>query len=354
MSNFNKLRVRVTTSLAFFLLIFSSLAFSQTTGDPEIDSWLSTYSLKAGNAAAPTSLIPSLYTGGVEACQSASALPHEARCPSDLLYTPNANTGGYQAFGIGAEPVTGGTYVFADCYVVYIWNPSLEYYEAYIQCSYYTLTVPDYTWGIAAAKISFGTNQMQTSWGFFPMSTMAFKANRDYLPSVAAVDCNPVFSFLTLSTPCDFLKSDTYAVPDSGYEDKIIMTDRGCATPTFFRSGDANDATYGCFTHSTLNWATDLPGAYRDTTYLDSPGDYQPAVGTTVPFLLVGGNTYRWWSNFIQLGHEPASGSAYVLRHNAAVTHFDPILPSCSLVSAPELCYYNVDQTMIAPSIIIP
>lgn len=337
-------------AVLFAITLMVPTVGSAQTGDSVIDGWLSGFQRKGGNSSPPGDLHPNSYGGVIHKCNSPGAPSWEGNCPSDLLYTPNHWTGGYQAYGVGLNLWPGGYYWYRYCYPVWV------YYEEYgwqleIWCDYYLVQVTEHTYGAAAARITFGaTNAGSSPWGPRPMSTMAFKGNNVYAPVVGEAWCTPVW--LGSSAPC-YLQSDKIAVPAStggegssvGYEDKIIIQDNNCNVTV--RTDTYHDANNGCFTRDGGNWATDLPSPYPDTTKDDGPTPYISGIGTAAPTSLIEGQRYFWWINFYQMGLE--AGTGHHIGHNAAITYKINSAPGCSS-SALWNCYFNVDQTTIAPS----
>jgi hypothetical protein len=334
--------------IAFLILVglwIVSPPASAQTGDALIDSYLSGFTSRGGNSLAPN-LGPSSYPNGIlNACNSASAPSWEGNCPSDLMYTPNANTGGYQAFGVGINNWPGGTYYYPYCYPVIVWYQDELgwYYQIEIWCDWYYVTMPTHTYGVASARIKFGSLPVNGPWGSTPMSTLAFKGNAVHPPYVGSATCTPIFT--GMSAPC-VGQSNVIAVPDAGYEDKILIPDSGCNPTLGRRSGDASDASAGCFVLDGTMWATDLPSPYPDTTFLDEAPLYVASMGSANPRNIAENTTYTWWINFFQYGLE--SPTAKTITHNSAVTVNIPSAPGCS-GSALWNCYFNVDQTTIAP-----
>ncbi len=345
-------RLTLRTLLALIAIWLLSPFSHAQTGDALLDSYLSGFSSRGGNSAAPN-LGPSSYPNGVlNACNSGSAPSWEGNCPSDLMYTPNANTGGSQAFGVGINNWQGGTYYYPYCYPVVVWYPYQDelggwYYEIQIWCDWYYVTMPTHSYGVAAARIKFGSLPVNGPWGSTPMSTLAFKGNTVYPPYVGAATCTPIWTGMT--APC-VGQSDVIAVNSAGYEDKIIIPDANCNPGVLGRTGGASDANNGCYVLDGNRWATDLPSPYPDTTFLDSAANYVPGMGSANPAAIQEQKTYTWWLNFFQYGLEfPTSKT---ILHNSAVTSNVPAAPNCSS-SQPWNCYFNVDQTSIAPPALV-
>lgn len=350
----------ILEKFAFTIMVMASFGLpsaSGQTGDSTIDSWISGFARTGGNNLAPTALDPiNYYATGLTKCNSSGAPPWEAKCPSDLLYTPNANTGGYQAFGVGVSNWPGGTYWYPVCYLVWVYyqiDPSLPgYWQLEVWCDWYYVQMADHTYGAAAARLLFGLDSLNTPWGLVPMSTLAFKANSVYTPADPSVVCTPNWG--GTDAPC--LEPDSYAVPSVGYEDKVLIQDNNCQKIT--RAGDASDASAGCFVRDGGNWLTDLPSPYPDTTALDGPSTYVASIGSIDPGSLAEGlpggtmtlDVYFWWINFYQWGLE--AGSNHSIQHNSAVTTYVPV-PQCTS-STPWWCFFNVDQTTIAPAATVP
>lgn len=332
--------------LVFSLIAAMALGFSTAqvaeaqTGDAVIDSWISNFQRKGGNSAAPTSLNPSQYSSGVTKCNPGPPAS-EGNCPSDLLYTPNANTGGYQAFGVGLNNFQGGTYWYPVCYIVWVYYYDIGW-SLQTWCDWYYIQVLDHAYGAAAARVQFGTNTTVTPWSLRPMSTLAFKANNVYTPTIPSVECTPIW--IGASAPC-LAQSNVYAVTDAGYEDKILIDDHNCNV--ILRSDSSSDAAAGCFTRDGNRWLSDLPSPYPDTTASDGPTPYVAAIGSAAPEQISEGQTYFWWINFYQLGLE--SAGTHNIKHNSAVTTNIQSAPGCSALQ-PWNCYFNVDQTLIAPA----
>ena len=345
-------------SLACISLIFvlvgsfaPKVVDAQPTGDSFVDGKLNEFPFqKKGGNNSPPSLGPGNYPNDVKDCNSATAPAHEASCPSDLLYTPNSNTGGYQAYGVGISNLPGGTYWYGFCFPNWFYPD--DYIYVYWECYWYPIQIPDMAYGVAASRVRFGSNTTSSPWSLKPMSTLAFKANSVYLPVDVFVECDPDFSISPAGAPCDDSDQNVYAVPDAGYEDKIVIRDYGC---TGIRLGTPSDATKGCFVRdliSPANWYSNLPAAYPDTTFLDDNDYYNPGFGSADPTAIIEGVNYLWYTGFYQYGLE--STAPHEIRHIASVTTYvDPSPVGCNALE-PWDCYFQVDQTNIAPTYTIP
>jgi hypothetical protein len=259
-------------------LLISFNSFAAPSGDSVVDAWIAPYAYKFGNSAAPTFINPPLYTNGYLLCNSMNATAWESTCPSDLTFTPNANTGGYQGFGVGLTNYPAGGYYVAVCYYVFYYDSSGEVWSVAPVCDWYSVSWPDVALGTVAGRIEFGTGLSiyNSTWGNVPASTLAFKANSVYTPT-AAVYCDPDINVSTLDAPCDASQQNVYAVPEAGYEDKILIQDYSCTVTV--RTNGNSDAIAGCLTHDSY-WYSDLPGAYRDSVLLDGPNYYVSASGS--------------------------------------------------------------------------
>ncbi len=312
-------------------------------GDATIDSAIATYARRAGSSGVPN-FKPADYSNGVTACSGASPVPTwEQNCPSDLLYTPNGNTGGYQAFGVGINNVPGGAYWTQYCGYIPVEIGPGEYYWAWM-CWWVPITLDDQTIGLAMARVTFGTQGVETPWGVRPMSTLAFKANNLYQPDSSSVTCQP--DYIGDSAPCH--PPNTYAVQNVGYEDKISIDDYGCTVPFTGRTGDSQDADRGCFVAS--SWDSDIPSAYLDTTKFDGAQLYIPSVGSSDPKGIAEGVTYYWDIQFYEMGLESSAPAEIV--HSASVTTY-LVVPGLGCANTPESianCYFQVDQTRISPA----
>ena len=350
--------------LLCLLLAFSAVATAQS-GDPTVDNWLAPFEYKNGNNSIPTAIAPPNYPI-LNSCNSSSSPPDEANCPSDLLYTPNANTGGSQAFGMGANLWEGGQYYYTSCWLVPYYDS-----EGWLRWTYYCQTqlvnVTAHTYGIAAAAIKFGQQTIATPWGTTPMSTLAFSSHvyDGYNPQ-PQLRCTPNLIYVGTgwgSAPCNSSVENVYIVPNVGYEDKIVLSpDAGCNPPFWsvqpnLRSGEASDADYGCFVRDGSNWWTNLPSPYPDTTRLDGAATYVPGVGSASPEAIMEGQTYHWGLNFFQWGLEPGD---HTIRHSSAVTTFIDNVTGGSIIGldcTPSRlydCYFNVDQTSISSTSPLP
>ena len=332
-------------ALVFILIgchYYSSVA--QPSGDSTIDNWLNGAQYKGGSSAAPTTLNPSNYTTGLDKCNSTQAISSENNCTSDLFYTPNANTGGYQAFGVGFTNYASGTYYYPVCYIYWAWNG--QDYVPTLYCNWYQYTINAHTYGAATARVKFGSNTTSTLWGTKPISTLAFKANNVYTPYYSSVVCQP--NYTGSQAKCTS-SSNAISVPNVGYEDKILVADHNCSLTQ--RTGSSSDANYNCFVRDGSQWWTDLPSPYPDTTYLDPGAWYVPSIGSAAPEQITEGYTYFWYLNFYQWAWE--SAASHTIYHGSSITTEITYAPNCS-GSQLWNCFFQVDQTYIAPSTTIP
>jgi hypothetical protein len=332
--------LRIAGAALFALISISGRAHAQT-GDSVVDSYVGNpyYEHKAGNKFAPLNLAPSNY--GVYGfqmldCAFASAPVWEGSCPSDLSYAPNVHTGGYQAFGVGYHNIQAQDYWDYDCYYVDVWVWDQEagtwVLEWQYWCDYHHITVAAELTGVVVARVSWGGYQADLG---IPLSTSAFKGTT--LPP-----CNPTYTGPT--APCSSV--GTY-VAGAGYEDKVLITDQECA---LLRTGLNSDHWNGCL-HPSTGWISDLPSAYGDTTASDSSSPLVVGMGTPYPATFEEGRTYTWVRYFGKAGNRSTHGDA---RHNGAVTKKVPESPFCIAFSSTfgenAACYFNVDQTQLAPA----
>ena len=310
------------------------VALAQT-GDSWVDAQINGWDFHAGNASAPSLLAPWNYSVDW-ACDAGGAPSWETNCPSDLLYTPNANTGGYQAFGVGWSVVPALTNWEPYCYarLVWTWHNDSGWQETLEwDCDWQAVTSPPYTWGITAVRIKWGSVETAFSQppGSWPTSTLAFKGNQ--FP-----ECDPSNNPFGAGTPCD--GPNTIFVLNAGYESKVKMYDAGC---TWTRTNTWIDTYHGCLSHVETILETSLPCAYKDTNIIDSPSDYVSAVGTSCANALVEGNTYYW--KLLFSANNVNTWPVGDATHRGAIT--------ANLGSWPggdELTRFNVDQTVIAPA----
>ncbi|MEX0619684.1 MAG: hypothetical protein WDZ76_14725 [Pseudohongiellaceae bacterium] len=250
-SNYSRVLV-----VALTLILSTSTVWGQSTGDSFIDAAINGYSIKFGGNDTPNGLNPSQYTNGVDKCSSSQAIAGEINCPSDLFYTPNPHTGGYQAWGVGLTLIEGSQSNYYYCYAYYD-EIYPDYYEWTFDCEIIVEIVIAHTLGRAVGRIEFGENTTSTSsWGSKPMSTLAFKANNVYTPVDSNVACDPETPsiFNGGAALCDDADDNVYAVPDVGYEDKVLIEDKNCNMPLEppilnRRVGDHSDVVFNCFTH---------------------------------------------------------------------------------------------------------
>jgi len=334
------------------LLLVAALGCMQPanaqTLDPIIDEIIAPYGNRAGNSLAPSSLHPANYAAPRQLYSCNNSFfgpPWESLCPSDLMYTPNENTGGYQAFGVGIQNYPAGQYWYVVPYLVrvYYWDTNCDCWNYYWDVAYdwYLVNLPAFTTGTAAAGSKWGTTAYQiTPVVAATLSTAAFKAS-------ALAPCFP--GYTGVEAPCGgfFPDTDTVFVPSAGYEDKVAIGET-CGLSE--RSGTATDGDAGCF-YGYEGWTT-FPGAvYMDTTALDGPNNYVPGVGLTRPDLLPEGTTYYWLIDFFAYGNEPITFQQ--VTHRSAVTSRVGLSPFCLLYESTwgnSACYFNVDQTTIAPA----
>jgi hypothetical protein len=174
------------------------------------------------------------------------------------------------------------------------------------------------------------------------MSTLAFKANSSYTPYTPSYQCDP--DLTGLSAPCDTSYSNVFAVPEAGYEDKVLVQDFGCSPRLGARVNGTWDAEDGCFTYDSYFYS-DIPGAYQDSPILDSPDYFVPASGSVISSSIREGTMYTWLADFWQFGLE--SGLPHNAQHNSAVTTW--YYSNCG-----TNCYFNVKQRRISPIVTIP
>jgi hypothetical protein len=183
--------------------VFGVLAFPQVvvaqTGDPLLDSWIAPHTRKGGNTSVPLFLNPAAYPD-ITGCNSGIGPSWETNCPSDLTFTPNANTGGYQAFGVGISSYPASEYWDYGCYMQwqYVWhNDSGWQEELVLVCDYQLVSLPAYANGEAGGRLRWGASQFYYGFpaGNWTLSTLAFKG------SGFAV-CAPAFN--GTSAPCGF------------------------------------------------------------------------------------------------------------------------------------------------------
>lgn len=262
-------KLSVAYSCVLFVLLAAALAPRDAiaqSGDPVVDFYLpSYYGHRAGSTAPPSNLIPSNY--GVSHpneyldCDVAStpgvAPPWEVNCPSDLTFTPNTHTGGYQAFGVGLKNIPASSYYDYRCEVVEQWVYDPEFFEwrwdyAYV-CYYQLVQIRAEVTAIAVARVKWGN----TSYVFndftgltLKLSNLAFAGG----PEPPVHDCRPANITFGADARCTY--PGTY-VSGAGYEDKIIVPDT-CSVSS--RSGTWTDFHNGCF-HSAGGY-TDLPSAH--------------------------------------------------------------------------------------------
>lgn len=340
---------RIFTGL-FFLIAFSfavpSSTFAQT-GDPVVDYYVPVtyYPYRAGSTTSPSNLQPSNYgTLGFQliGCAYASAPSWEDKCPSDLTFTPNAHTGGYQAYGVGVKNWPAETRTITDCgwEDTWVWDEkSHEWVIEWIYvCHGETYTIPAEAGGYAVGRIKWGTTQFPWSIAgppYHTLSTLAFKGS-SFPP------CNAVLAPDGETAPCT--GTGTY-VAGAGYEDKLLIPDNCSLTQ---RTGTSADQNAGCFLGG--SWVSDLPSPYLDTTATDAPAYFVASVGTPNAASLQAGVTYTWRMGFRQRGNESVHGQ---VRHQGSITKKFMNAAFCTLFSGTfgvnPSCYFNVDQVLLAP-----
>jgi hypothetical protein len=345
MNHYSRPHARVAAALLLALVGFPCICFSQT-GDSVIDGYFSyeDWQIKVGSTAAPENLAPTSYAGIINRCNSSFAPSWESNCPSDLLYTPNHWTGGYQAFGVALNRRDESTDLVYDCYTWWYQDEVGNWVMDY-SCEFRWIYTPGLTRGIVAARIKFGADLSGGGlWGPKPMSTMAFKGNTVYLPEISAANCTAIW--IGPSAPC-VAQSDVVAVKNAGYEDKLVIRDFNCGVISRGGNDNQTDFNAGCFTGSGY-LLSDLPAVYLDTTIFDGPDYFVPGVGSAAPTAIVEGQTYSWATYFGEYGAE--ARVPHTVSHRSAVTAYEGAAPGCSS-SALYNCYFNVDQAAIAPAI---
>lgn len=328
-------------------LCMSTMSALAQTGDPIVDYYVTSYyQYRAGHTGAPENLNPSNYGNGVGYdlldCVYATSPSWETNCPSDLTYTPNANTGGYQAFGVGIKNWPAQAYWETECYWedTWVWNPESHEWEfdyVYVCDQHYVQTQAE-AGGVAVGRVRWGAYKSQFGIGgpYHKVSTLAFKGS-SFPP------CNPTLSPSGVEAPC--AGTGTY-VAGAGYEDKILIPDN-CPLPS--RTGTYIDANSGCFYSYNGLWWSDLPSPYLDTTANDGPSYYIAAIGTPNASSIQEGWTYTWRVGFFHWGNESVHGE---VRHQGSLTIKKTISPFCVLFSGTfgenSACHFNVDQTLLA------
>jgi len=330
---------RASAALIVALAVFRVEAALGQTGDPVVDQWITSYyAHRAGNNLAPTSLTPSNYPN-VLACSTSTPV-WENNCPSDLTYTPNANTGGYQAFGVGINSWPSQSYWDYDCTLedVWVWDPELQQWvlEWQVLCYYQLVQVSAQAGGQAVSRVRWGSQQHAVQGSMRTISTLAFNGED-------LAGCHP--SWNGSDAPCT--ATGTF-VEGGGYEDKIVIPE---FCPLSRRTGTFMDANSGCFYSYNGLWVSNLPSPYLDTTAGDGPSNYVAAIGVASGVSIVENFTYTSRITFFQWGQETVNGNQ--IRHNGSVTVRLPFTSPC-LLYAPVFgldaaCFFNVDQTQIAP-----
>jgi hypothetical protein len=328
--------------LLAFLLVIPAQAFAQS-GDPVVDSHLVPYyEHRRSSSAPPSALSPTNYGSGsaLLGCASSSAPSHETNCPSDLTYTPNANTGGYQAFGVGIHNIPYSEQWITECYILETWEWDWEagtwVLTFYYWCDTYLYVTRAEVSGFAISRIKWGATYATIPNASTPLSTLAFKGTN-------LANCNPKPGVIA-EAPC--LSNGTY-VPSAGYEDKIIIPDN---CPRAERTGLATDFTDGCFWSQQGLWMSDMPAAYQDTTAADRGDQFVISVGTASAASLNEGTMYTNRTWFGQLGTETIRPGP--VRHTGSVTVPRSLAPFCLLYQSTfgqAACMFNVDQVQITP-----
>jgi hypothetical protein len=337
-----------------FGAIWSNAVLAQS-GDSIVDSWIGAYPQRGGNNTAPTSLQIAQYPSGWDKCNGSGAPDWEDNCPSDLTYTPGSN-GGYQAYGAGHMQVPGGDQWTSYCYWVWYYDPNIDNYVWYIQCDWYYLGYyPDHSFGIAGGRIRWSQTYVNDPSGTFQLSTLALKrASVHY--GYPELDCEPGFWGGPTTHVCAPWKSNVYVVPYGGhsgagvgYEDKVLLQNAACPWWYWPRTDSATDREYGCYSGYDSDWWSDLPGAYKDNTIGDEGSDYVLGVGVSQPGNIQEGYVYGWWRVYWAWGLDSISG---VSRHIGSLAYWVDAF-TCDGVTW-GLCMFQVDQTNIGPSTVIP
>jgi hypothetical protein len=343
-----------STRFTFVLVILALAGIGGTqaalaqSGDATIDDIIAPYANRAGNSLAPINIAPANYQVSgrhLYSCNSSVGPSWEGSCPSDLTYTPNQNTGGGQSFGVGIQNYPAGQYWYAVPYLEQVWyhdtNCDCDTYYWDVAYDLYLVNLPAFTTGTAAAGSKWGTTVYQiTPTVAATLSTAAFKAS-------ALTPCVP--DYLLETAPCGGLLAPTDAtyVASAGYEDKVVIAET-CGLST--RSGTSSDGDSGCF-YGYEGWTTFPGSVYMDTTADDSGPYYVPGIGITRPDQLPEGTKYYWLIDFFAYGNEPVTGQP--VSHNGAVTYRVGWSPFCIAYESQwgnGACYFNVDQTGLAPS----
>lgn len=262
-------------------------------------------------------------------------------CPNDNTYRPHGNTGGAQAFGVSITNYRTNDVLYI-CYAEWVPYPGSEDGSGYWQyyCYPYAVITANFTFGAARWDSRWGTQQTtiaaaQTS---RPISTLAYKYVDGLQPCV-------VQQFLA-TAECSRALQNSVFVPSTGMEDELLMGNPACSpTPVLGRKGTPEDRNNGCFYPSYA--ASTLPAAFLDTTFGDGQ-QYNLAVGSSNPALLVEGRVYSSYAEFWAYGNNNMIGQTAF--HSVAVDSRVNNAAVCQAYNnADPFCYFPVDASRISP-----
>lgn len=263
-------------------------------GDPHLDATLGTaYKLRAGGSG------PGVDNGSnVWKCGSSTAPPGEEKCPNSASFTPAEATGGRQAWAVGVAP---HSYVDFElvCYIELVFDLFDDtIFEPVLICDLVPVVVQAGTIGRAMTLLEWGTeNSITQAFSNEPTSLLAY--NENLLDA-----CTPNSAIAQVGEDASCLLNFNHSyVPDNGYESDIRMTDPACSIPAWEsplfpitlggpRNHDDTDSQYNCLTYHTTPQMSNLPGFYRDTTFLDENDEFNIGFGSAQGHALQGGTTY--------------------------------------------------------------
>jgi hypothetical protein len=317
-------------------------------GDPAIDAVLP--QAAGGHAAGTTKASPSSVaddSGPRSTAAPDSFLftvcndgPFNESCPNDATYRPHPDTNGAQAFGVVIYNFPAGNNYFYECYVIWVYDNTPDGAGGYwtTVCNVYVINTPAFTIGEAAWTSKWGSLQanFQTVGQDLIVSTTAFKAPQ--LPR-----CNVENAIATAR--CSRIQSNVTYVPDPGIEDELIIPNPACTGPRF---GNSNDWNRGCFFPTV--WASNLPGAFLDTTFEDAADPYNIAIGSAQPTQIVEGRTYASFAQFFSYNNNAVAGQR--AHHAVSIDSRLEFTAACIAGGFSDaFCFFPVDSSRVSDRI---
>lgn len=141
--------------------------------------------------------------------------------------------------------------------------------------------------------------------------------------------------------PCTNVSNSSY-VENSGYEAELSFLDTACSVfPA--RTNGLQDRLNNCFYYNGAMSITDLPAAYQDTVFGDSPSVFNIGFGSAAAEEIVPGRMYDLTQFFNSTGDHNAQGR--IAAHSGSITTEDHTNVICLPVGFGDdaYCHFGVD-----------